>query len=270
MPSGSRGRSVDGHGGYGLGAHPPRLSLCSHALYLGRRWYEDENYSHGFLTPLVSAYLVWERRGQLRSLTPRSSLGGLLIVIGGLGGNATHRSVTDPDCRFVSKGTSGTGAFPGYTVNALMENRHQILVGFGPEIFRSVASETAGGLALLQRAQAGWVSRPPPSAGTRASSPSASSRRRAGAASSPTSRRTPAAIKPRMRASRCACGALGTSCPNGPGRRSKSCSRRARTGMGFAGSVGAGCSAFDRRRPDGWVLNLKCLATLLGPQLQPT
>jgi Transmembrane exosortase (Exosortase_EpsH) len=85
MPSGSRGRSVDGHGGCGLGAHPPRLSLCSHALYLGRRWYEDENYSHGFLVPLVSAYLVWERRGPLRSLTARSSLGGLLIVIGGLG-----------------------------------------------------------------------------------------------------------------------------------------------------------------------------------------
>jgi len=53
----------------------------------------------------------------------------------------------------VSKGTSGTGAFPGYTVNALMENRHRILLGFGPEIFRSVASETAGCLALLQRAQ---------------------------------------------------------------------------------------------------------------------
>ena len=67
--------------------------------------------------------------------------------------NATHRSRTDPDCRFVSKGASGTGAFPGYTVNALMENRHRILLGFGTEIFRSVASETAGCLALLQRAQ---------------------------------------------------------------------------------------------------------------------
>jgi len=43
--------------------------------------------------------------------------------------NATHRSKTDPDCRFVSKGTSGTGAYPGYTVNAVMENRNRILVG---------------------------------------------------------------------------------------------------------------------------------------------
>jgi len=68
-------------------------------------------------------------------------------------GNATHRSVSDPDCRFVSKGTSGTGAYPGYAVNALMENRHRILLGLGPEIFRSSASETTGCLSLLQRAQ---------------------------------------------------------------------------------------------------------------------
>src|SRR5437016_7854918 len=67
--------------------------------------------------------------------------------------NATHRSVSDPDCRFVSKGTSGTGAYPGYTVNAVMENRHRILLGLGVEIFRSSASETTGCLSLLQRAQ---------------------------------------------------------------------------------------------------------------------
>jgi transposase len=66
--------------------------------------------------------------------------------------NATHRSLTDPDCRFVSKGSSGTGAHPGYTVNALMENRHRFLLGLGVEIFRSSASETAGSLKLLDRA----------------------------------------------------------------------------------------------------------------------
>jgi hypothetical protein len=49
--------------------------------------------------------------------------------------NATHRSVSDPDCRYVSRGTSGTGAYPGYTVNALMENRHRILLGLGVETF---------------------------------------------------------------------------------------------------------------------------------------
>jgi transposase len=68
-------------------------------------------------------------------------------------GNQTHRSMTDPDCRFVSKGTSGTGAYPGYTVNAVMENRHRILLGLRAEIFRSSTSEEKGVLALLDRAK---------------------------------------------------------------------------------------------------------------------
>jgi len=67
--------------------------------------------------------------------------------------NATHRSVTDPDCRFVSKGTWGTGAYPGYTVNAVMENRHRFLLGFGVEIFQGSTSEKTGCLALLARAK---------------------------------------------------------------------------------------------------------------------
>jgi transposase len=70
--------------------------------------------------------------------------------------NATHRSLTDPDCRFVSKGASGTGAYPGYTVNALMENRHRVLLGLDAEIYRSSASETSGCLALLRRARRRW------------------------------------------------------------------------------------------------------------------
>jgi transposase len=67
--------------------------------------------------------------------------------------NATHRSGTDPDCRFVSKGSSGTGAYPGYTVNAVMENRHRFLLGLGVEIFQGVTSEKRGCLALLDRAR---------------------------------------------------------------------------------------------------------------------
>lgn len=65
--------------------------------------------------------------------------------------NATHRSISDPDCRFVSKGSSGTGAYPGYTVNAVMENRHRILLGLGVEIFQSMLSERVGCLALLKK-----------------------------------------------------------------------------------------------------------------------
>jgi transposase len=67
--------------------------------------------------------------------------------------NATHRSATDPDCRYVSKGTSGTGAYPGYTVNAVMENRHRFLLGLGVEVFRGTTAEKAGCLDLLDRAR---------------------------------------------------------------------------------------------------------------------
>ena len=67
--------------------------------------------------------------------------------------NATHRSATDPDCRYVSKGSSGTGAYPGYTVNAVMENRHRFLLGLGVETFQGTTSEKVGCLALLDRAK---------------------------------------------------------------------------------------------------------------------
>ena len=67
--------------------------------------------------------------------------------------NKTHRSKTDPDCRFVSKGATGTSAYPGYTVNAVMENRNRFLVGVNVEIFRGPASETEGCIAILDRAK---------------------------------------------------------------------------------------------------------------------
>jgi transposase len=65
--------------------------------------------------------------------------------------NETHRSSTDPDCRFVSKGSTGTSAYPGYTANAVMENRHRILLGLGVEVFRSSRSEEDGTLSILDR-----------------------------------------------------------------------------------------------------------------------
>ena len=67
--------------------------------------------------------------------------------------NKTHRSTTDPDCCFASKGSTGTGAIPGYTVNAPMENRNRILLGIGVEIFQGSTSETEGCTKLLDRAR---------------------------------------------------------------------------------------------------------------------
>jgi transposase len=67
--------------------------------------------------------------------------------------NKTHRSKTDPDYRFVSKGTSGTAAYPGYSVNALMENRNRILLSMGVEVFQGCTSEERGCTKLLDRAK---------------------------------------------------------------------------------------------------------------------
>lgn len=47
-------------------------------------WSTDENNSHGFLVPLVTIYLIWERRDRLVSLEPRSNIYGIFIVTAGI------------------------------------------------------------------------------------------------------------------------------------------------------------------------------------------
>jgi exosortase A len=47
-------------------------------------WYIDENYSHGFLIPLISGYLVWQRRYTIKSVATSPSNLGLFMVIVGL------------------------------------------------------------------------------------------------------------------------------------------------------------------------------------------
>jgi exosortase len=46
-------------------------------------WRVDENYSHGFLIPLISAYAIWSRRDHLISTPrePRLLLGGLFMIM---------------------------------------------------------------------------------------------------------------------------------------------------------------------------------------------
>jgi exosortase len=47
-------------------------------------WYQDGNYSHGFLVPLISGYLLWRKRARLKELiSPDGSSGGLILI--GLG-----------------------------------------------------------------------------------------------------------------------------------------------------------------------------------------
>lgn len=69
------------------------LLLAAAALYAGvvtamvQDWYVDENYSHGFLIPLISGYLLWTKKAELREAAGRGtgSAWGLTLVVAGLG-----------------------------------------------------------------------------------------------------------------------------------------------------------------------------------------
>ena len=69
----------------------PILAAILTALYwpilagLVTQWWDDANYSHGFLVPLFSGFLVWRARARLTAVVPRGSLPGLAVLIGGLG-----------------------------------------------------------------------------------------------------------------------------------------------------------------------------------------
>ena len=49
------------------------------------QWWDDPNYSHGFLVPLFSGFLIWQRRKDLRALTPEGSWLGLPVLLAGIG-----------------------------------------------------------------------------------------------------------------------------------------------------------------------------------------
>lgn len=51
---------------------------------LWRDWANDDNYSHGFLIVPIAAYLIWERRDQLRTAAPHPSVWGALVVVASL------------------------------------------------------------------------------------------------------------------------------------------------------------------------------------------
>jgi len=53
-----------------------------HALAI--QWWDDANYSHGFLVPLFSLYLVWQQRAVLRTLPRAGNPIGILVVLAGI------------------------------------------------------------------------------------------------------------------------------------------------------------------------------------------
>ena len=50
------------------------------------QWYNDADYGHGFLVPLLSAFLIWQRRDKLRLVPRRASVvWGMVVVLGAMG-----------------------------------------------------------------------------------------------------------------------------------------------------------------------------------------
>jgi exosortase len=49
------------------------------------QWWDDPNYTHGFLVPLFSLYLIWRHRAVLTALPRSGSALGLVILLGGVG-----------------------------------------------------------------------------------------------------------------------------------------------------------------------------------------
>jgi exosortase len=52
--------------------------------HLVGQWWNDPNFSHGFFVPLFSAFVIWQERNRLRTLSPRPSWSGLLFLGFGL------------------------------------------------------------------------------------------------------------------------------------------------------------------------------------------
>ncbi len=55
-----------------------------HVVYMVQNWWSDPNYSHGFLVPLVAAYLVWHQRKELAQAAAGPNAWGLVVIWVGL------------------------------------------------------------------------------------------------------------------------------------------------------------------------------------------
>jgi len=49
-------------------------------LVLVRQWWEDPNYSHGLVLPLLCGYIIWRRRDELKTMPPKPSAWGGVVV----------------------------------------------------------------------------------------------------------------------------------------------------------------------------------------------
>ncbi|MCP4269920.1 MAG: exosortase/archaeosortase family protein [Candidatus Brocadiaceae bacterium] len=52
-------------------------------FYMVKDWYNDSNYSHGFLIPFISAYIIWKDKEKISKIKIKEdSLGFLIILVG--------------------------------------------------------------------------------------------------------------------------------------------------------------------------------------------
>jgi exosortase len=67
------------------------LSVLLVAIYysvlvsLARQWWEDPNYSHGFLVPIFCAWVIWKRKDRLQLLPSAPSWCGFFVTVVGIG-----------------------------------------------------------------------------------------------------------------------------------------------------------------------------------------
>ena len=89
-PDGVEGRSASKKIDLGSSARVCVLAALVGALYwsivrdMVVNWWDDPNYSHGFLVPVFSGYLIWLDREELRSLRPQPHWLGFLVLLAGI------------------------------------------------------------------------------------------------------------------------------------------------------------------------------------------
>jgi exosortase len=87
-------------------------------------WYNDENYSHGFLIPVISGYILWQRREEIAAVEAKPSLFGLVVVLAGL-------------CQFLFGYVSGESFTMRFSM--LVVAAGAILFSYGAPLFKLVA-----------------------------------------------------------------------------------------------------------------------------------
>ncbi len=57
------------------------LAYAPVLAHLVRQWSDEPDYSHGFIVPIFAAWVLWERREELRNIAPRPHWAGLPIIV---------------------------------------------------------------------------------------------------------------------------------------------------------------------------------------------